>query len=100
RQADISPNKTAVELSDGTTVSFKRLKEESQQYARKLASIGVRKNCHVGILSSNALSMVIAIHGISYLGAVAVLLNTKLANNELRYQVNDADVSVLLTNDE
>ncbi|WP_164216466.1 o-succinylbenzoate--CoA ligase [Virgibacillus sp. YIM 98842] len=100
RQADISPNKTAVELSDGTTVSFKRLKEESQQYARKLASIGVGKNCHVGILSSNALSMVIAIHGISYLGAVAVLLNTKLANNELRYQVNDADVSVLLTNDE
>jgi O-succinylbenzoic acid--CoA ligase len=100
KQADTSPSRTAVEFPDGTMVSFKTLKDQSQQYARKLAAAGVGKNSHVGILSANELSMVIAIHAISYLGAVAVLLNTRLTKDELNFQVSDADVSVLLTNED
>src|SRR5690625_7641527 len=42
--------------------------------------------------------MVIAIHALSYLGAVAVLLNTRLTEQELRYQVDDAGVSLILCN--
>ncbi|GAB3800602.1 o-succinylbenzoate--CoA ligase [Virgibacillus kimchii] len=98
KQADTSPDQTAVEVPDGNIITFKQLKEESQQFAKKLASLGVGKNSHVGILSSNELSMVIAIHALSYLGAVVVLLNTRLTKHELNFQVKDADVSVLLTN--
>src|SRR5690625_3968125 len=40
--------------------------------------------------------MVITIHALSYLGAVIVLLNTKLTNRELQYQIDDAEISTLL----
>src|SRR5690625_4805876 len=41
--------------------------------------------------------MVVAIHAISYLGAIAVLLNTRLTEEELVYQVTDAEVSLIIT---
>src|SRR5690625_1173363 len=44
--------------------------------------------------------MVIAIHALSYLGAVVVLLNTRLTEQELRYQMDDARVSLILCNDQ
>jgi O-succinylbenzoic acid--CoA ligase len=100
KQADTLPDQTAVEFPDGKQITFKQLKTESQQFAKKLASIGVEKDSHVGILSANEFAMVIAIHAISYLGGVAVLLNTRLTEDELEYQVKDAEVSVLLTNEE
>src|SRR5699024_4770193 len=43
---------------------------------------------------------VIAIHALSYLGAVCVMLNTRLTSEELHYQVTDAEVSLLLTNND
>ncbi len=43
--------------------------------------------------------MVYTIHAISYLGAVGVLLNTKLTDQELNFQLDDADVNILITND-
>jgi O-succinylbenzoic acid--CoA ligase len=100
KQADTSPEQIAVEFPDESQITFRELKERSQQYARKLAGLGVDKNSHVGILSTNELSMIIAIHAISYLGAIAVLLNTRLTKEELNFQVKDAEVSVLLTNRE
>src|SRR5690625_278300 len=100
KQADTSPEQIAVEFPDESQITFRELKERSQQYARRLAGLGVDKNSHVGILSTNELSMIIAIHAISYLGAIAVLLNTRLTKEELNFQVKDAEVSVLLTNRE
>ncbi|WP_245831758.1 o-succinylbenzoate--CoA ligase [Oceanobacillus senegalensis] len=97
KQADLAPTKIAIELDDGSTTTFQELKEESQIFARKLAHIGVKEGTHVGILSNNSVTMLTAIHALSYLGAVGVLLNTRLTSNELNYQLRDAEVNVLLT---
>ncbi|MFC4558603.1 o-succinylbenzoate--CoA ligase [Virgibacillus kekensis] len=97
KQAELSPNKTAIELPDGTEVSFLELKRRSQLFAEKLFSIGIRKGAKVGIFSANHVDMVIALHGLSYLGAVAVMLNIRLTDKEVHYQIRDADVSVILT---
>lgn len=97
KQADLSPSHPAIELDDGTIVTFSELKESSQRFARKLTHLGVEKGSHVGILSTNQIPMLIAIHALSYLGAVGVLLNTRLTNEELNYQLKDANVSFLLT---
>lgn len=99
KQANILPNYPAIELTDGTHVSFHDLEINSLSYARKLAAIGVEKGTHIGILSTNCLEMVYTIHAISYLGAVGVLLNTKLTDEELNFQLDDADVNILITND-
>lgn len=67
--------------------------------AAKLAYLGVREGDHVGILSDNQIPMVSAIHALSYLGAVGVLLNTRLTPGELNYQLEDASVTILLTSE-
>lgn len=97
KQADLAPNQIAIELDNGNKINFKQLREKSQQFARKLAMLDITEGTHVGILSTNCMEMVIAIHALSYLGAVGVLLNTRLTTNELDYQIDDAHVKLLLT---
>lgn len=96
KQAELKPDLIAVETENGDMITFQELCEQSKSYAKKLAHLGVAKGDHVGILSTNDLSMVIAIHALSYLGAVIVLLNTKLTSHELQYQIDDAEMSKLL----
>lgn len=100
KQAFLAPDKCAIETDKGESISFKELKVASEQFARKLAEAGVGKGDRIGTLSTNQQAMVIAIHALSYLGAVAVLLNTRLTEQELRYQVDDAGVSLILCNDQ
>lgn len=97
KQAYLSPNKVAIETQTGNTLTFLQLKNKSISYARKLAQFGIEKGTHVGILSQNCTEMIIAIHAISYLGAVSVLLNTRLTDRELMYQLEDAKVTIVLT---
>lgn len=97
KQAELKPGHTAIEQQTGDIITFLQLKEQSQQFAKKLARLGVTNGSHIGIRSTNNVSMVIAIHALSYLGAVSVMLNTKLTKTELDYQVNDAEVAMILT---
>lgn len=99
KQAELSPQKIAIETEDNESLTFLQLKEQSEVFARKLAHLGIVKGNHIGLLSENKLEMVIAIHALSYLGAVSVFLNTRLKNEELNYQLLDANVSLLLTTD-
>ncbi|MEN2768323.1 o-succinylbenzoate--CoA ligase [Ornithinibacillus xuwenensis] len=100
KQAFLAPNKPAIEQVDGTVITFLELKNRSQEFAQRLASYGIRKGSHVGILSNNNSSMIVAIHALSYLGAVAVLFNTRLTSDEINYQLHDAEVEVLITADD
>src|SRR5690625_2324784 len=96
KQADVSPDKVAIELENGDTVSFSKLCVLSMSFARKLSTSGVKKADHVAILSTNHLDMVVAIHALSYLEAVCVMLNTRLTAKELTDQIVRADVTCLL----
>ena len=97
KQAALSPNKVAIQFSDGTCCTFLELKEKSLTYARKLASLGVQKQTRVAILSGNSEEMVITLYAISYLKAVAVLLNTRLTAAELTFQLHASNTNLLVT---
>ncbi|WP_373893141.1 o-succinylbenzoate--CoA ligase [Virgibacillus natechei] len=99
KQANLAPDQIAIETIDGDTITFLELKEKSQRFAKKLSGIGVTKDSHVGIFSTNNVSMVVAIHALSYLGAISVMLNIKLTKEELNYQLSDGKVSSVLTNE-
>ncbi len=45
----------------------------------------------------NGMEMIAVIHALSYIGAIAVLLNTRLSREELLWQMEDAEVICLLT---
>lgn len=97
KQASLHPEKVAVEQENGTTISFKMLKEKSERFAKQLANYPIKRGSRVAILSTNHLDMIIAIHALSYLEAVVVLLNTRLTTTELTDQINRSQSELLLT---
>ena len=99
KQADLAPDRIAIELDDGDTLTFKEMEERSKCFAKKLAQLNISNGTHVGILSTNEIPMVIAVHALSYLGAVGVLLNVRLTAEEINYQLKDAEAKMLLTAD-
>lgn len=98
KRAFLSPEKSAIEFGE-EKISFIELKEKSEAFARKIASMDIKKGDKVGIYSSNHPGMIVAIHALSYLGAVVVLLNTRLTKREIEFQVEDAEVELILTSD-
>src|SRR5690625_223678 len=94
KQATLSPHRTAIETKN-RTLTFFELQKESEAFAKKLASLGIVEQTHVAILSTNHLDMVIAIHALSYLKAVVVMLNTRLTKYELENQLKESEASVL-----
>src|SRR5699024_11046285 len=83
KRATLTPNDLALEFIDGTSLSFKELHDRSKSYAKKLAQLGVKEQTRVAILSTNNLEMIISAHALTYLGAIAVMLNTRLTTKEL-----------------
>ncbi len=100
KRAELSPNDDALEFIDGSKITFKQLQEKSEIVAKQLASAGVNEKYRVAILSANNLDMIVTIHALSYLGAVAVMLNTRLTNEELTYQLQAANTFLLVTTED
>lgn len=100
QRASLTPDALALEFVDGTTLTFASLQSRSKTFAKKLASLGAKTGDRIAILSTNQLEMIVAIHAISYLGAVAVMLNTRLTTNELMYQLTASKAMLLLTTED
>lgn len=96
KQASLHPEKVAIEQGDGTTLTFSELESRSKQFARQLTNLHITKGTRVAILSENNLDMIVAIHALSYLEAVVVLLNTRLTKHELLDQIKRSGTGVLL----
>lgn len=97
KQAYLHPEKIALELADGEHVTFSQLKQRSEQFAYQLAGLHIEKGMRVAILSTNHLDMIVAIHALSYLEAVVVLLNTRLTKYELSDQLSRSKAELLIT---
>lgn len=98
KQAELSPHVKAIETPQGEVETFRSLQERSEAFARKMAHLGIKKGDHIGVFATNSTSMIVCIHALSYLGAVGVFLNIRLTAHELMYQIKDADVTYVLTN--
>ncbi len=100
KQADLAPDHIALETPDGTAITFRQLQEKSEQFAKQLYARGIRRGDRVALLSTNSVDMVIAVHALSYLEAVIVMLNVKLSLYELQYQLDTAGAVFLLTSND
>ncbi|WP_181349501.1 o-succinylbenzoate--CoA ligase [Thalassobacillus sp. CUG 92003] len=96
KQAELAPNEQALERPDGSSLTFNELRDNSRQWAKWLKAQGIERYDHVAVLSGNDERMVYLIHALSYIGAVAVLLNARLSQSELAFQIDDADVKLLV----
>lgn len=95
-RAFLTPNRIAIKI-DNEEISFKDLHERVMTKANQLAHVGVKKNDVVSILMKNSIEMIEVIHALKYIGAITVLLNIRLTEKEIDFQLSDSQSSLLIT---
>ncbi|MEU6668474.1 o-succinylbenzoate--CoA ligase [Streptomyces sp. NPDC046727] len=95
RRARKDPHRTAV-VHDGLRITYAQLHDRATRLAHHLRRLGVRPGDRVAFLGPNHPSFLETFFAAGHLGAVFVPLNTRLADPELRYCLQDSGASVLV----
>lgn len=96
--ADSFPDRTAIACGD-RQVTFAQLDERANRLAHHLAKSGVGVGSHIGVYVRNSIEAVETLLAIYKLRAVAINVNYRYVENELRYLFIDSDM-VALVHDE
>lgn len=99
KRAELTPERIAL-CYENESITFQQLHEKAVQTANKLAALHVKKGDHVAVILKNTKEAVFLLFGLQYIGAVAVLLNTRLSAAELEWQIHDANASILIYDEE
>ncbi len=95
-QAAATPDNTAV-VFDGTTLDYNELNRAANRMARFLSARGVGRETLVGICLERSAEMVIALLGVLKAGGAYVPIDPGYPGERIRYMLEDAGVSLLLT---
>ena len=90
------PDKPAL-VFEGNSYSYRQLDEAVNRLANGLRTLGVEKGDRVALFLPNIPEFVFGYYAAQKIGAIAVSVNAMLKRHELKYIVNDAGASVLLT---
>lgn len=94
RNARQFPDKLAV-CFESKTYTYKQLNDEVNKLANGLLTHHVGKGEKIGVLMKNSDQFMIVFYAIMKIGAIAVPINFRLTAGEIKYIVEDADISVL-----
>ncbi|MET0728306.1 MAG: AMP-binding protein [Acidimicrobiales bacterium] len=81
-------------------LSYTELDTEANRAAQALWALGIRPGDRVAASLPNDAAVVVAFHGAMRLGAVWLGINRVLAPPEKRFQLDDAEATLLLSDDE
>ncbi|MFS0517038.1 amino acid adenylation domain-containing protein [Nostoc sp. UIC 10607] len=95
-QVDSTPDAVAVEFED-QQLTYHQLNSRANQLAHYLKSLGVGADVLVGICVERSLEMVVGLLGILKAGGAYVPLDPNYPQERLAFMLEDAQVSVLLT---
>ncbi|MFG2891434.1 long-chain fatty acid--CoA ligase [Streptomyces sp. NPDC048248] len=90
-----TPHRTAL-VHEGTTVTYAQLHDRTARLAHALRRDGVRRGDRVAYLGPNHPSYLETLFAAGLLGAVFVPLNTRLAPDELGFQLTDSGARLLI----
>ncbi|WP_096152848.1 MULTISPECIES: o-succinylbenzoate--CoA ligase [Bacillus] len=99
KRAELSPNKIAIE-TDSEKITFLKLLRKSENLARKMASLSIKKGDIVSVFMSNSIAQVEVIFALKHIGCITVLHNTRLTPAELHYQIKDAGSKIAFSDEE
>ncbi|MEV6217384.1 class I adenylate-forming enzyme family protein [Nocardia sp. NPDC051833] len=92
----VDPSKPAVALGGEPALSWLELRATELRYARALQQAGVGKGDRVGLLLRNCTDYIALYLAIGRVGAIAVRLNWRLTEPELRFALSDSEPRVLV----
>ncbi len=98
-QAQSSPQKIAL-IWGAQSWTYAELDAAVSGMAAQLSVAQVKRGAHVAILMPNRPEYVFAIHALARLGAILVPLNIRLTEDELRWQADHADCTVVICSKE
>lgn len=81
---------------DARSYSYAECFAAARQFAGLLQARGIGPGDHVAVLAGNSASYVIALLGVSWLGAVFVALNNELVGEGLRYSLTQSDARLVI----
>lgn len=87
-------------ISDGTSISYRTLVQKVNRLANGLTAIGVGPGSHVALLMANIPAWPITWLALARIGAVCVPINIRYTGRELRFAIDDAEVSHLVVADD
>ncbi|RFU63648.1 o-succinylbenzoate--CoA ligase [Peribacillus saganii] len=96
RRADVTPDRIALEFED-KAYTFIDLHLRVLETAGRLSGQGMKKGDRVALLIGSHPDSVIIIHACFYVGLEIVMLNSRLTNKELIWQIRDAQPGWILT---
>jgi len=99
QRAQLTPKRLAIKANN-EEVSFEQLYKRVKQRATILSKHGISENQHIAILMRNSVEMIETIHAVMALGAVAVMLNVRLSEQELAWQIDDVEAEYIICNRE
>lgn len=88
--ADAIPNEPAL-ITNEVSFTYAQLDDRITRLANHLASLGIRRGEHVGIHAQNCHEWVESFYACAKIGAVAVNVNYRYVEAELRYLYDNAD---------
>jgi len=91
----LTPNRIAIS-TDEEEVTFHELNEKVIKLAGRLHNCGVEKGQHVAILMKNSIQFIVTVYALHYIGAISILLNTRLSDEEINYQLLNSDTNFLI----
>jgi O-succinylbenzoic acid--CoA ligase len=95
KRAALTPNRVALRFS-GEEWTFDQMYQEATVFAQKLSSKGIQPGMRIAILASSNQELMFALHGCMQLGCELVMLNERLKEEELSYQLADSQADYLL----
>ncbi|WP_095532844.1 o-succinylbenzoate--CoA ligase [Domibacillus mangrovi] len=95
QRAFLTPDRKAL-VFENKTWTFAELYNETLKKASLLSLSGIQEGHFCGVLAANRPEMIFTIQALQQIGAVAVLLNSRLTTEEIEWQLRDASASHLL----
>jgi fatty-acyl-CoA synthase len=96
RSAKRYPDKLALVLPD-ERATYAELAERTVHIARLLLALNVERGSHVGIMMLNSVDNVASLFACGLAGSVAVPVNNRFPEQEVRHLLQDSGVSLILT---
>jgi long-chain acyl-CoA synthetase len=98
RQGTLLGDKALFEMG-GETVTYAELDRRADRIATQLAACGVKAGDRIGYLGRNHPAYFEVLFGAARAGVVTVPINWRLADDEIAWIVDDADVALIIADD-
>jgi len=88
------------EVDDGRALTFLEYKKKVDQLAAGIQKVGIKKGDRIGVVGKNSLEFFLLYGAAAALGAIMLPINWRLAGDEVAYNLNDCEPTIVFVDRE